>query len=102
MPSPMREPLMTNSPLAVQSNITESPSDAEDVRRLQLHLMLLKRLARLNEAREKIDPVVHPRRRQMVDKALYSTYLDCVEQGRRDDARMILRLDRSKPAGEPL
>ena len=93
---------MSNTAPSPQSNVIESPAAVEDVTQLQLQLLMLKRLARLNETRETRDPIKHPRGRLMIDKALYSTYWDCVALGRRDDARMILRLNDTDLTGEPL
>jgi hypothetical protein len=83
-------------------NVIESPASIEDVSQLQLQLLMLKRLARLNETRETRDPIKHPRARLMIDKAIYSTYWDCVALGRRNDARMILGLNDTEFVGEPL
>jgi hypothetical protein len=93
---------MSKSARSAPSNVIESPAGVEDVSQLQLQLLMLKRLARLNKTRATRDPIKHPRGRLLVDKALYSTYWDCVALGRRNDARMILGLNDAELTSEPL
>lgn len=69
------------------------PDAAQEAAQLRLQLMFLKRLAHLAEIRNaaqarEADPSVL----RLIDSSLYSTYWDCARLGRRDEARLVLRL----------
>jgi len=52
------------------------------------------RLARIHEQHSANGPELTAETRRLVDRALYSTYWDCVRLGLRDEARSILDLPR--------
>lgn len=57
-----------------------------------IQLFLLTRLASLIRQRREYINMLDPSdwKRKLLDKALYSTYLDCVEQGVGDEAKSLL------------
>ena len=50
------------------------------------------RLRRIKEQRQMYGPELTPEARCLIDRALYSTYWDCVRLGLRDEARVVLDL----------
>ena len=87
-----------NQPDTVQSESNQGVADAvQQLTKLQDHFLdrlqfFLRRKADVRESQHSDGPIL-----KALDKAIYSTYLDCVEEGLGEDAKAILRAA-DKPA----
>lgn len=57
----------------------------------QLHELFLGRLRRLAKIREQRQAEFNPEGLAMIDRSIFSTYLDCQKYGKREEAIDILR-----------
>jgi len=81
-----------------QDQKNESQRDGGGVRPYSpVQLLFLLRLARLLRQRQEYLNVVSPDdwRMRLLNKAIYSTYCDCLEQGIGDDAKALFERDKA-------
>jgi hypothetical protein len=82
-----------------QDQINETPQEKRGARPYSpVQLLFLLRLARLLRQRQEYINVLAPEdwRLRLLNKAIYSTYCDCLEQGIAEDAKALF--DRDKAA----
>lgn len=89
---------MTHFEAQWQDQKNESQHDGGGVRPYSpVQLLFLLRLARLLRQRQEYLNVVSPDdwRMRLLNKAIYSTYCDCLEQGIGDDAKALFERDKA-------
>jgi len=79
----------TKNPVQSEPPVRNTKTSQE---RQMFREMFLGRLARINDQHSADGPELSADARRLIDRALYSTYWDCVRLGLRDEARVMLKL----------